>query len=146
MRRRCENGVIWLTAAFFVMFVVIAANYFTICFEQKYVSAAEERSEFTISAGESQGTIYDRNMRPLNNTGHVYKAVVVPKAVDYAETVRYAIDSDEFSEKFREGEPSIIPFSGALFHFARLLFHFRHHYSIFTIPFLHVNGIMLSGP
>lgn len=107
MRRRCENGVIWLTAAFFVMFVVIAANYFTICFEQKYVSAAEERSEFMISAGESQGTIYDRNMRPLNNTGHVYKAVVVPKAVDYAETVRYAIDSDEFSEKFREGDPFI---------------------------------------
>ena len=61
---------------------------------------------------------------------------------------------------------SIIPFSGALFHFRhplfhfrrplfhfrRPLFHFRHplfhfrgYYSIFTIPFSRVNGIMLFG-
>ena len=107
MRRRCENGVIWLTAAFFVMFIIIAAHYFTICFEQKYSSSAAERSEFTISAGESQGTIYDRNMQPLNNTGHVWKAVAVPRALDRETTARYAIDAKDFEEKFDKGDPFI---------------------------------------
>jgi penicillin-binding protein 2 len=107
MRRRCENGVIWLTAAFFLMFTVIAGRYFTICFEQKHVSAAEERSEFTINAGESQGTIYDRSMKPLNNNAYVYKAVAVPKALDRDTVVEYALDREEFGEKFAEGDPFI---------------------------------------
>ena len=107
LRKRGENRVILLTAAFFQLFLVIAIKYYAIVYEQKYVREAEIRSDFTILAGESQGTIYDRNMNPMVNSEKKYVAAVVPTAVDKVEISQYAVDRADFSAEFESGRPFV---------------------------------------
>ncbi len=107
LRKRGENRVILLGTAFFMLFFVIVLRYYAAAYEQKYVKAAEIRSEITINAGESQGTIYDRNMKPIINSGRKYAAVVVPTAVDIAEIAGYAADKSAFSAGVEKGEPFV---------------------------------------
>ena len=100
IRRRGDNGILVLTAAFFAAFTLIAMNYFVIAYRQEHVSAAAERSELTICAGESQGTIYDRYMRPLVNRETCLRAVAVPTALNREKTVAYAADRESFLEAY----------------------------------------------
>ena len=99
--------MILLGAAFFMLFLGIAFKYYAVAYEQKYVRTAEIRSEHTTNAGESQGTIYDRNMKPMVNSERKYAAVVVPTAVDMDEISEYASDKVTFSSGFEKGEPFV---------------------------------------
>jgi len=107
IRRRGDNGILVLTAAFFAAFTLIAMNYFVIAYRQEHVSAAAERSELTICAGESQGTIYDRYMRPLVNRETCLRAVAVPTALNREKTVAYAADRESFLEAYDKGVPFV---------------------------------------
>ena len=107
VRKRGENGIVMLTAGFFVLFLLLTVNYFGIAYERRYVEAAEQRSEFVISAADSQGTIYDRNMLPLINCTERYCAVAVPTALEREKIREFAIDKDEFDKSFESGEPFI---------------------------------------
>lgn len=105
VQKRAERGIIIIVGVFFLFFVVIACNYYKLAVQQQYVRAAEQRSELDVTAGVSQGTIYDCNMKPLVNAGVKYQAVAVPSAVDREETAKYAVDKDDFYEKFDSGVP-----------------------------------------
>lgn len=105
VQKRAERGIIILVGVFFLLFVVIACNYYKLAVQQQYVRAAEQRSELDITAGVSQGTIYDCNMKPLVNAEVKYQAVAVPSAVDREETAKYAVDKNDFYEKFDSGVP-----------------------------------------
>lgn len=105
VQKRAERGIIILVGVFFLLFVVIACNYYKLAVQQQYVRAAEQRSELDITAGVSQGTIYDCNMKPIVNAGVKYQAVAVPSAVDREETAKYAVDKNDFYEKFDSGVP-----------------------------------------
>ena len=107
MQKRTERGIIALTAIFFLLFTILACNYYRIAFSQEYVSAAQERSEVTISAGEIEGTIYDRNMKPIVNAETVTKAVIVPSAVECQKAEKFAVDKSEFREAYAKGEPFV---------------------------------------
>ncbi|MBQ9898041.1 MAG: penicillin-binding protein 2 [Ruminococcus sp.] len=107
MRRRGEHGVIVLTALFFVAFVGISLNYYRLAREQRYVEAAAAGSVVTVIAGESEGTIYDREMRPLTNAGTRFTAVAVPSALDREATAVYALDRSRFYTDFDCGEPFV---------------------------------------
>ncbi|MCR5599355.1 MAG: penicillin-binding protein 2 [Ruminococcus sp.] len=107
VRKRGEHGVLILTAAFFISFTFIALNYYRIAVEQKDVPAAQLESTLTIEAGRCQGTIYDRNMRPLINAEKKHIAAAVPSALDREQTAEYAIDKDSFYEQFDKGEPFV---------------------------------------
>ena len=107
MQKRTERGIIALTAIFFLLFTILACNYYRIAFSQEYVSAAQERSEVTISAGEIEGTIYDRNMKPIVNAETVTKAVIVPSAVECQKAEKSAVDKSEFREAYAKGEPFV---------------------------------------
>lgn len=105
VQKRAERGIIILVGVFFLLFVVVACNYYKLAVQQQYVRAAEQRSELDITAGVSQGTIYDCNMKPLVNAGVKYQAVAVPSAVDREETAKYAVDKNDFYKKFDSGVP-----------------------------------------
>lgn len=107
VRKRGEHGVLVLTAAFFISFTFIALNYYRIAAEQKDVPAAQLESTLTVEAGRCQGTIYDRNMRPLTNAATKHIAVAVPSALNREQTVEYAIDKESFYEQFDRGEPFV---------------------------------------
>ncbi len=107
IRKKGENRIIFLAACFFLMFTVLVMRYFVISQEQKNVRAAELRSEFTINAGTSQGTIYDRNLQPIVNAEKSFNAVVIPTAADKEKTAEYAVDRTEFLKKYEKGEPFI---------------------------------------
>ena len=103
MRKRGEHGVLLLAVSFMLMFTLIAVNYYSIADVQEYVSAAEQRSLLKVIAGESQGTIYDRNMKPLCNTVVRYQAVAVPRALDREKTAVYAVNAEKFYEEYDKG-------------------------------------------
>ena len=107
MRKRGEHGVLLLAVSFMLMFTLIAVNYYSIADVQEYVSAAEQRSLLKVIAGESQGTIYDRNMKPLCNTVVRYQAVAVPRALDREKTAVYAVNAEKFYEEYDKGEPFV---------------------------------------
>lgn len=105
IRRIGEHRIIAVTAVFFVVFILLSADYYTLSVKQTNVRAAEKNAELTIRAEDSQGTIYDRKMCPLVNAGSKYIAAVVPSAVDNAETAGYAVDRADFLERCSKGEP-----------------------------------------
>lgn len=105
MRRKGENRIIFIVAVFFLMFFGLSLNYFILSNKREYVMTAMENSFVTISAGESQGTIYDRNFTPLTNSGKKIIAVAVPSAVDYDELYSLAVDKKKFADDYSEGRP-----------------------------------------
>lgn len=107
LRKKCENRIILVISAFFVMFTLLGADYYALSVKQTNVRAAEKNAELVINAGESQGTIYDRELRPLVNRKNVYRAVVVPSAADGEKLADYAADREEFLKKYAEGKPFV---------------------------------------
>ncbi len=105
MRRRSERGILILTAAFFLMFTVIVCNYMRLSQEREHVRTAEESSFITINAGDTQGTVYDRNFVPLTNAESSVVAVAVPSAVTLDELYDYAADKSDLSERYSSGKP-----------------------------------------
>jgi len=107
MRKFGENRIIALTAGFFLSFVLATANYFRIAVKppEKAVRAAADRSDLKVNAGESQGTIYDRNMIPLTNSKKHFTAVIVPSAVSMEEGAATAADPEEFRRCYEKGRP-----------------------------------------
>ncbi|MCD7810760.1 MAG: penicillin-binding protein 2 [Ruminococcus sp.] len=105
MRRRMESGIIILSVFFAMFFIVIIGNYFTLAADSKYAETAALQSSLTITVESSDGNIYDRNMNLLVNTETKYIAVAVPQAVDMEETAAYAVDKEDFYEKYSEGVP-----------------------------------------
>ncbi len=108
--------------------------------------------------------LYQKSM--LNDRGIFRLPYHQPTIPFSASIIQFSASIIPFSASTIPFSASIIPFSGALFHFRhplfhfrrplfhfrRPLFHFRHplfhfrgYYSIFTIPFSRVNGIMLFG-
>lgn len=107
IRKRADHGIIILTAFFFIAFAVLAFNYYRISAEQQYVRAAQVSSKLVMTVGDCQGTIYDRNMKPLVNEETVLAAAAVPEALDREATARYAVDKEQFYEDFDAGEPFV---------------------------------------
>ncbi len=105
IRKRAEHGIIAVVMTFLVMFIAVSFNYFRIAADNRYVSAARERSELTVVAGVSQGTIYDKNMVPLTNSARISRAVAVPSVLDREDTAQYAVDKPLFYEEFDKGKP-----------------------------------------
>ena len=108
IRKRGESGIIILTAVFFLIFTVIASDYFILSMDNTHIKAADEYSELTIKAGESQGTIYDRKMRPLVNEKSEYYAVIVPYAADMKAVEEYAYDEKELEKQRSSTVPYVI--------------------------------------
>lgn len=107
IRRRTDNGIITLAAVFSVIFIIIIGKYFTLAADPRYANAAVEQSSFTVSAGNSEGNIYDRNMKLLVNSETEYIAVAVPQAIDRNAIAQYAEDPAEFYENYDKGAPFI---------------------------------------
>ena len=105
MRKRAEGGVILLAVLFMLLFGILALNYLQLSDRHKYVDAAAERSLLTINAGDSQGTVFDRNFIPLTNTDTEIIASVVPSAVSLDELLKYTVDKEQVREKYKEGRP-----------------------------------------
>lgn len=105
IRKRGEHGVIILTAIFFLIFLRIACNYFIISSDNAITETLLQSKTAEISAGKSEGTIYDRNMKPIVNAEKKYVAAVVPSAVNKEKTAEYAVDEKKFLEDYEKGEP-----------------------------------------
>lgn len=105
MRKKGEHRIILIVSAFFLMFFGLSLNYFRISYEREYVETAVESSFFTINAGDSQGTIYDRNFIPLTNSVSKTVAIAVPSSADYNELYSLAVDKAEFTENYNKGLP-----------------------------------------
>ena len=107
MRRRTECGIIILTLSFFLLFTILSFNYFGLAQKREYVRASEDNSFITINAGNTQGTIYDRNFVPLTNNTTSIVAVVVPSAISVDELYDIALDKNDFLQKYNEGRPFV---------------------------------------
>ncbi|WP_297955382.1 penicillin-binding protein 2 [uncultured Ruminococcus sp.] len=107
VRKRGEHGVIVLTALFFVVFTLIACNFYRLSCGENGVPAAYIRNTVTIEAGNCQGTIYDRSMRPLVNADTERLAVAVPTALDRDICAEYATDRESFLAEWDKGQPFV---------------------------------------
>lgn len=107
IRKRADHGIIILTAFFFIAFAVLAFNYYRISAEQQYVRTAQVSSKLVMTVGECQGTVYDRNMKPLVNAETVLAAAAIPEALDREATAAYAADKEQFYKDFDAGEPFV---------------------------------------
>lgn len=105
MRKKAEIRVIILAGTFFVIFTALCFNYYRIAMKRDHVQTARTNSQFTIIAGNSEGTIYDRNMKPLVNSQKKYIATAVPSFLDRNTTAEFAVDKDSFLENFDKGLP-----------------------------------------
>lgn len=105
IRKKGEYRIIMVTAVFFIIFTLISTDYYAIAMKQDHVRAAEKNAVLTVTADDSQGTIYDRDMRPLVNTAKRYTAAAVPSAIDAEETANYALDREGFMEQYKKGVP-----------------------------------------
>lgn len=105
MRKKAEIRVIILAGTFFVIFTALCFNYYRIAMKRDHVQTAKTNSQFTIIAGNSEGTIYDRNMKPLVNSQKKYIATAVPSFLDRNTTAEFAVDKDSFLEDFDKGLP-----------------------------------------
>ena len=107
IRKRGENRVIILIGLLFTAFIFIIFRYYAVAWKQEYVPAAKTEQTFTIELGKCQGTIYDRNMRPLVNSEIVTKAAAIPAFLDREQTAEYAADRNSFCREYDKGKPFI---------------------------------------
>lgn len=107
MRKFGEDRIIAVTAWFFVSFALAAGNYYRLAVQppESALQAAADRSGLTVNAGESQGTVYDRNMTRLTNAEYHYVAVAVPSVLDREKTSFTACDRESFLSEFDNGRP-----------------------------------------
>ncbi len=105
LRRKCEHRIIFIVSVFFLVFFGLSLNYFKLSYERKYVETARENSFVTINAGDSEGTIYDRNFTPLTNSVSKIIAVIVPDFVDFDEMCSIAVDKTSFIVNYNKGLP-----------------------------------------
>ena len=111
VRKRGEHGVLVLTALFFVTFTILCCDYYRLALHPMNIPAADFSGKITLNVGECQGTIYDRNMKPLTNAEMTTIAVAVPQALNREDTARYALDKEQFYNDFEKGEPFVFPCS-----------------------------------
>lgn len=105
MRRRSERGILLLAGAFLVMFTVLVWNYMRLAEKRQYVKTAAATSFITVNAGDSQGTVFDRNFVPLTNTDTELIAVAVPTAVTLEELNSIAADKAALAAAYKKGRP-----------------------------------------
>lgn len=105
MRRRSEQGVLILAVIFFFVFFGISLNFLKLSQEREYVRTAAESSFVTIQAGDTAGTIFDRNFQPMTNAEMGIVAVAVPSEVSLAELKKYAADMAELETLYEKGAP-----------------------------------------
>lgn len=105
MWKKSDNRIIILTVIFFLMFFGVALNFLKISQEREYVRTAEENTFVTIHAGNSSGTIFDRNFVPLVNEQMKVTAIAVPSAVALDDVKKYAKDKKYAEQKYNEGKP-----------------------------------------
>ncbi len=105
MRKRGEHGVIILIAMFFLLFFGISLSFFGLSQKKEYTRTAAESSFVTIHAGDSGGTIFDRNFIPLTNTDTRISAIAVPSEISFGELKEYAVNPSEVKELYEKGEP-----------------------------------------
>jgi penicillin-binding protein 2 len=104
MRRNSEYGIITLAISFSLLFIIIICRYFLIMSDTEYMETGLIQSTVTVTVDSGDGTIYDRNMTPLVNSETEYIAVAVPQALDRNKTAQYAIDKEDFLNKYDTGE------------------------------------------
>ena len=105
MRYRGDRGILILTLLFLLLFTGVVLNYYRISEDGAYISAAVNSPYITVNAGDSQGTVYDREMRPLVNCGHEWVCVIVPDGKTDAEAMENAVDKEEFAADYAKGRP-----------------------------------------
>lgn len=105
MYKKIQTRIIILVVVFFLMFAGLCFNYYCLAVKREYVQTANANAQFTIVAGNSEGTIYDRNLNPIVNSSKKYVAVAVPAFLDRNSTAETAIDKENFLNKFDEGLP-----------------------------------------
>lgn len=105
MRKKGEHGIILLTAVFFLFFFGVSLNFFRLSQERKYVRTAADNSFVTIHAGDSSGTIFDRNFVPLTNAETHITAIAVPTETELKELQKFAADKAEVENLYVKGEP-----------------------------------------
>ena len=107
MRRKTGNRIIVLAAVFFLMFLAVCCNYYRLAVQEQTTAADFSVTECIIDAGESQGTIFDRNMNHITNSNTQLVAVAVPRQEDYEMLRSVAADPAEFEVGFRLGKPFV---------------------------------------
>ena len=105
MRIRIERCILLLITVFFLVFFALVINYYNLAFNEKSIHTEETRSFITINAGDTEGTIYDRNLIPLTNRTDSVVAVVVPSSVKFEDVYSIASDKNDFCEKYETGRP-----------------------------------------
>lgn len=105
MRRKAEIRIIILAGVFFIIFTGLCFNYYCIAMKREHVQTARTNAQFTVTAGNSEGTIYDRNLKPIVNAEKKHIAVAVPAFLDRNSTAEFAVDKDDFIENFDNGLP-----------------------------------------
>lgn len=105
MRRRGEYGILIIAVLFFFMFFGISLNFLKLSQEREYVRTAADSSFVTIHAGETWGTVFDRNFNRLTNAKSRIIAVAVPTEITLGELEQYAADTANLRMNYEKAKP-----------------------------------------
>jgi penicillin-binding protein 2 len=105
MRKRGEYGILILAIFFFFAFFGVSLNFLSLSQKREYVRTAADSAYVTIHAGESGGTIYDRNFQPFVNTEKRVAAVAVPSENSLEELLQLGVDRDYIEREYEKGQP-----------------------------------------
>lgn len=105
MRKRGEHGVLILAILFLFMFFSLIANFLRLSQDREHVRTASESSFVTIHAGDTWGTIFDRNFKPLVNAEMKIVGIAVPTEVDLDELKKYALDIEKLECDYEKRKP-----------------------------------------
>lgn len=98
---------------------------------------ADQQSSFTLTIANSRGTIYDRNMTPLTNTGTERRACISPNPEVLAILSKYLDEGtwESVSERLQDGRPVVVQLEDKAIPLSSGL-------SIYTVPVRHQGEVL----
>lgn len=100
-----ENRLTMVAAALVICFAMLVANIAIHMKNGSYADAAVQQRLCTVTAGEAQGTIYDRNGTALVNQTVSYRAVIIPTEEALTEVLPHLRTVSGAIRGIREGMP-----------------------------------------
>lgn len=100
MRRRLVAIMLFFAVSATFLYI----NLYGISLGDKYAEAGTLQGSKILSAGSVYGNIYDCNMRKLNNTGKVIRAIVKPSATAWDALQGHVLSPENWQDIFRKGE------------------------------------------
>lgn len=97
--------LILVAAIIGISFSFLYMRVFSLGKNENYVKAGASQGYYNLKVYRTNGNIYDKNMKLLNNMKSKFVAAINPKLENIMDIIPYVIDVDEFNKGLKSGYP-----------------------------------------